>query len=185
MTSYDPESESTFVLRIILLFLILLGIVQLTIYISRQPPQRKRMLIRRVALSFVIIVVVILTLMGRLPWMSALIAFLIPIVTYLGKVTIRFFPLLLPWLQRRTASSGHTSQDETYTKSRAHRRSTRFSRGPMSKQEARQILGINDQADEHEIMLAHRKLIQRVHPDQGGNDYLASQINQAKDTLLG
>ena len=55
----------------------------------------------------------------------------------------------------------------------------------MSKQEARQILGINDQADEHEIMLAHRKLIQRVHPDQGGNDYLASQINQAKDTLLG
>jgi hypothetical protein len=54
----------------------------------------------------------------------------------------------------------------------------------MTKEEAHRILGIDDNATKEEIIEAHRKLIQKMHPDRGGNDYLAAKINQAKDYLL-
>jgi DnaJ-class molecular chaperone len=55
----------------------------------------------------------------------------------------------------------------------------------MSKAEALGVLGLSAGATEEEIIQAHRKLISRFHPDKGGSDYLAAQINQAKKILLG
>jgi hypothetical protein len=55
----------------------------------------------------------------------------------------------------------------------------------MSRDEAYEILGLAAGATREAIIQAHRRLMQRVHPDRGGSDYLASQINRAKDTLLG
>ena len=55
----------------------------------------------------------------------------------------------------------------------------------MGRSEALAMLGLNDDATKEDIITAHRKLIQKLHPDRGGNDYLAAQINQAKDLLLG
>ena len=55
----------------------------------------------------------------------------------------------------------------------------------MGRSEALAVLGLQDDATEEDIIAAHRKLIHKLHPDRGGNDYLAAQVNLAKDLLLG
>lgn len=54
----------------------------------------------------------------------------------------------------------------------------------MDRHEAFQVLGLQPDASREEIRAAHRRLIQRVHPDHGGSSYLAARINQARDVLL-
>ena len=55
--------------------------------------------------------------------------------------------------------------------------------GPMSKKEAADILGVAEDASNEEIKAAHRRLIQRLHSDRGGSDYLATLINQAREIM--
>ncbi|MCP3736227.1 J domain-containing protein [Sphingomonas sp. RP10(2022)] len=52
-------------------------------------------------------------------------------------------------------------------------------------QRARQVLGLRHGADEAEIRAAHRRLLADVHPDRGGSAAATTEINAARDLLLG
>ncbi len=55
----------------------------------------------------------------------------------------------------------------------------------MTREEAYRVLGLSPGASPDRIREEHRRLIKKVHPDQGGTAYLAMQINEARDVLLG
>jgi len=54
----------------------------------------------------------------------------------------------------------------------------------ITTKEAYKILGLETGASREEIIEAHRKLIQKFHPDRGGTPYMAAMINDAKQHLL-
>ena len=83
--------------------------------------------------------------------------------------------LLESYLQQRFPGEGPFGANQANTRSY----------GDMDRREALNILGLADDASREEIIAAHRSLMQKLHPDRGGNDYLAAKINQAKDFLLG
>lgn len=54
----------------------------------------------------------------------------------------------------------------------------------MDKTQALAVLGLPAGATEEEVVAAHRRLMQKLHPDRGGSDYLAATLNRAKEVLL-
>lgn len=57
--------------------------------------------------------------------------------------------------------------------------------GNLTREQAYEVLGLAPGASKEDIIDAHRKLIQKMHPDRGGSTYLAARINEAKDCLIG
>jgi curved DNA-binding protein CbpA len=54
----------------------------------------------------------------------------------------------------------------------------------MTDTDAYDILGLKPGADRDAIIQAHRRLMQKAHPDRGGSDWLAAKINAARSHLL-
>ena len=54
----------------------------------------------------------------------------------------------------------------------------------LTERDAREVLGLGLAPSREDIIEAHRRLMQKVHPDLGGSTYLARQLNEAKKVLL-
>jgi len=87
--------------------------------------------------------------------------------------------LLESYLDRRFPAWRQNAQGDTA----GGQRRTAAS-GKMTNEEAYQILGLQPGAGRDDITRAHRTLMKKLHPDQGGSTYLAARVNEAKDTLL-
>ena len=91
----------------------------------------------------------------------------------------RLVPLALKYAPYLQKVWGFFKQSNSHSQT-----SPRQTSGSMSREQAYQILGLKLGATDDEIRLAHKKLMAKMHPDRGGSDYLAAQINLAKSVLL-
>ena len=87
------------------------------------------------------------------------------------------FPLIRDWWTNRRLGAGRAPPPPPEPPS--------SSGGPMTVDEAWQVLGLQPGASEEEIRAAHRRLMRAAHPDSGGSDWMAARVNQARDILLG
>jgi len=88
--------------------------------------------------------------------------------------------LLMAYLDRREP----TWRDHMQGDPAAGTSSSSWGSGKMTEQEAYQVLGLQPSASAEEIGRAHRALMKKLHPDQGGSTYLAARVNEAKNVLL-
>ena len=143
-------------------------------WLQRTPPDVVARHIRMMAVILLATALIFLAVTGRLNWIIAVAGILFAFLLRMLPMLVR----LAPWLHKlwflfkgvRQNTSHHT-QSNTQSMT-------------MSIEEAYNILGLSSGATKQQIILAHRKLIQKIHPDRGGNTYLASKINLAKQILL-
>jgi len=100
------------------------------------------------------------------------------LIVMLSEIDEESRALLAAYLDRRDPSWGEYAQGDAATSRPA------TSSGKMSEQEAYQILGLEAGASADDIGRAHRTLMKKFHPDQGGSTYLAARINEAKEILI-
>ena len=112
---------------------------------------------------------------GHLNAISAAIGGLIAMLPKFAHV-LRYLPLVNRFF--------HQAQNQNNQNTGGQRQASQNNNG-MTKDKAYEVLGLKADATKEDIIAAHKKMMQKVHPDRGGSDYLAAEINTAKDTLLG
>lgn len=233
--------------------LILLLAIAAVVYIlfrraQSMPPHKRRGELIKLGVGVAVVVVIGLTLTGRMHWLGAALTGLLVAARQLLPTLIRLFPMLASLKANAGPSAGQRStvatdilrmhldhdsgklngevlkgpfrewlldemdrdqlqallnfcqaEDDESAQLLASYLQQRFpgeggfqqqappgaSSSGMSRQEALAVLGVAEDADREAIIAAHRSLMQKLHPDRGGNDYLAAKVNQAKDLLLG
>jgi len=158
----------------ILLAVIAIGLV-LWYKISNAPADKRKNLIFWSTAGVIIGTLVVLAATGRMHWIYALGG---TIAAFTPRVisALRYLPLINRFRQQYTQQKSQQSGQQSASKANP---------GKMTADEAREVLGVKANASKEEIVMAHKRMMQKVHPDRGGSDFLAAQLNQAKDTLLG
>lgn len=155
--------------------LILLLAIGLTAWLSwhqikRLPPEaRKRMLIQ-IGFWAIVVVILLAVFTGKLHWAGAVVAFFAGIAKALLPKAIRFAPFLWNIYKGK-------NKDKAQSTAQNDKIDTEIS-------EAYAILGLKPGASRVDVIEAHRKKMQKAHPDKGGDHDYASQLNAAKSLLL-
>ena len=151
------------------MFYLIIGLILLILFVglkhwlAETDPKKLWKQIRFSGLLLGIALFLFLLVTGRLAWVWAAFAAMLPWLSRLG-----FINGLLQLLRFRKPP-----QEPRVEKRQA-----------MTRTKAAEILGISEQASEAEIRAAHKELMKRNHPDHGGSPYLAQMLNQARDILL-
>ena len=155
---------------VVLLALIAIGLLLWYKVKSAPDKERKKLIFQILAGAFAALMI-FMAATGRLNVVYAAIAGIVAFIPRIAHL-LKFLPLINKVRQAATS------------KQQSSKQSARQS-GGMNKDKAYEVLGLKPGASKQEIITAHKKMMQKYHPDRGGSDYLAAEINTAKDTLLG
>ncbi|GHA04657.1 molecular chaperone DnaJ [Arenicella chitinivorans] len=133
------------------------------------PTDARRPLYKKWAVYGSLGVVLALVVAGRAHWVLGIMAGLLAIAAR----AIQFAPYV-PIFKRFMVGADATDSDGPNSVSTS-----------MTRSQAAEILGVDENAPVAEVKAAHKSLMQKMHPDRGGSPALAKQINRAKDVLLG
>jgi hypothetical protein len=153
--------------RLILLLAIAFVVYVLYRRAQATPPEQRKAEYIKLGLGVAVLIVVGLTVTGRMHWIGAAITGLLVGARQLLPHLVRFFPMLAS-LRNKGSVEGTAPPQSSPN---------------MTTKEALAVLGLEEGASEEDIIAAHRSMMQKNHPDRGGSDYLAAKINQAKDIL--
>lgn len=154
-------------LRLIIALIVIVGIWAAMAHLRRLPEKQRKSLLWRMLAWGGGLGLILLVATGRAHWLFAVLGAMLPLAKMLLGVGLQLFPL---WKQRQKTASSSSPPS-----------------GPMSAREAMDTLGLKGEESRltrDEIIAAHRKLMQKLHPDRGGNDYLAAKVNEAKALLI-
>jgi len=127
--------------------------------------------------AVLLISLAILAASGRLSWLAAAGAAVLPFMRR-GIGLLRY----LPWF-RHLFGAFQQHQRTRDEDARGGRTGPQGS-DQMTPERALEVLGLSGNPGRDEVIAAHRRLMQKLHPDRGGSTYLAQQLNEAKRVLL-
>lgn len=163
--------------RIIILIAALIAAIYLWAWLKSRYQQQGRPFAIKASLVACALLLVGLAAIGKVHWLGALLASGLAGLRFLLPIVFKSLPLFAPFLKRASAEQDNAN-------SNANTNANTGNDSDMTKDEAFAVLGLDSSATEEDIVMAHRRLIQKLHPDTGGNEYLATQLNLAKDVLL-